>query len=146
MSKHLFTFVKAIFKNYWCLVLGTIGGAQSIASVLGYTPHAPWIIGVVILLFGLLIAAFLAYRDLYIHLEVMKQPHASMQPYQKRNIKAKEMGVIFDLQEQMERIHGHSDYDGIEAAAHDGVPWDEIMKQDCTHCGKPRNKKGDYVP
>ena len=90
MRKHLLIFAEAITKRWWWLVIGVIGGAQSIASGLGYTPHVSWIIGIVILVFSLLVASFLAYRDLYMHLEleIEKQPRAPTQPYQKRKITA----------------------------------------------------------
>ena len=52
--------------------------------------------------------------------------------------------VQAQLNNQMRDIHGHDDPFGITADAEDGIDWNEIMKRNCTACGKPRNQRGGY--
>jgi hypothetical protein len=128
--------------------MAAVGGVQTITTLVGLTPSIPWVTGVAVLLFFLLLAAFLAYHDLYIHhIELIRQtPTSPTYIYlpKPRHITNKDVAVIMNLEQQMKHLHGHSDYDGIEAAIRYGVMWNDVMKQDCTKCGKPRNQKGDY--
>jgi hypothetical protein len=52
--------------------------------------------------------------------------------------------VIRQLNELMERMHGHDDSNGIETDYRNGIDPNDILKRNCTHCNKPRNQKGDY--
>jgi hypothetical protein len=121
-----------------------IGGVLTITSLTGETPHISWVVGLSILLVCLFIAVFFAYYDLYVSIELTRRTNIPSH-LNRRRITNKEVIVIEDLRKQMENVHGHSDYWGIEQVMRDGVPIDEIMKQSCTKCGKPRNQKGDYL-
>ena len=53
--------------------------------------------------------------------------------------------TLMEIEEQMEFVHGHSDHSGLRAEMLDGVPINDLMKHNCTRCGKPRNERGDFV-
>ena len=53
--------------------------------------------------------------------------------------------TLLEIEQLMGSIHGHSDFEGLKAEMLEGVPINDLMKHDCTRCGKPRNQKGDLV-
>ncbi len=50
------------------------------------------------------------------------------------------LAVTINLKSQMHRIHGHDDIWGIQSDYLNGIDTNEILKRNCTVCGKPRNQ------
>ena len=63
----------------------------------------------------------------------------------KKYLRADHSMALSEVAERMERIHGHSDIDGLRADVKDGVLVSDLLSRNCTRCGKPRNQEGDSV-
>lgn len=63
----------------------------------------------------------------------------------KKRLDASHNVALWEVEQHMEDIHGHSDHDGLEADVLDGVLVSDLMKRNCTRCGKRRNQMGDFV-
>jgi hypothetical protein len=80
MHKPIIAFAQTVVKRWWWLVVGVIGGAQSVVSGVGLAPYIPWGIGLGVFVLCFVIATYLAYQDLYIHVEIEKQPTTQIPP------------------------------------------------------------------
>lgn len=68
-------------------------------------------------------------------------PSITLRP--KAKLSLDDQMIILDLGNQMERRHGHSDSHGIQAEYLKGIDTNDILKRNCTTCGKPRNQAGE---
>ena len=103
-------------------------------------PYLVWIlVGI-----GFLIASFLTYRELYIEskVELAKKSKPTVLR-EKSRLSPDHIAALADIEQQMEKVHGHSDYFGLAADLRDGVLASDLMERSCIRCGKPRNQKGD---
>ena len=137
-------FTKSVARWWWLLVAGGLGGVQTVLSLAGLTPAGSWAIGAGVAIGCLVIAMYLAYRDLYISTSIQwkieKPPNL-----RRRTLTYRERLQIDRLNGQMGGIHGHDDRDGIELDAIEGWDWDDILQRKCSRCSKPRNEEGGYV-
>jgi hypothetical protein len=137
-------YFKVVVKKWWWLMGSGIGTVLTILALVGKTPHFLWWMWLIIACTCLLVALILGLHDIYVSLELnLEKPNSTQ--LRRRKIGYRESTIIANLNEQMGIIHGHDDIVGIEQDAIEGMAWDKILEQKCSHCQKPRNEKGkDY--
>jgi len=143
MSRKSFAaYIKGISKKWVLLVCGGVGGALTIINLAGITPSFPWYVGFIIFTLCLLIAGYLAYHDLFIEKRAEYQHNQKwlINPNQRYDV-----STALQLNEQMNDVHGHDDFFGIQNDFKSKIDVNEILNRNCTRCGKPRNQKGGYV-
>jgi hypothetical protein len=61
------------------------------------------------------------------------------------NLSSKDISFVIMLSKEMEfrYSHGHSDSTGLLADRASGIALNELIKRECTICGKPRNQRGE---
>jgi hypothetical protein len=141
-------FWESITKRWGWLVGSVIGGMLSAMNLLGIYPSISWVVGVFIMVVCLLIAAYLAYRDLYMELQIKitKLPSTQTAQLQRRTkLSLSDTMAMADVITRMEKIHGHSDEAGIQSDLEAGYSASDLLSRNCSRCGKQRNEEGDYV-
>jgi hypothetical protein len=136
------SFFKSLAKSWW-LVVGVVGGLFFILDLIGLAPAFQWGIGVFIFVTCLLIAAYLAYRDLFIEKEALARSKPAVLTTSKTNLSFAEKRTLRSIEYRMEAVHGHSDPHGLEAERLEGILIGTLLERNCTRCGKPRNQMGD---
>jgi hypothetical protein len=149
MQQSLKEFITAVLQKWGWLVTGIFGGGVFVLNLLGINPSVSRTIGVTILVVCLLIACFLAYHELRIQFvqekETWKRNSMALSKPIDGHIRSSHSIALLEVEERMETIHGHSDHEGLESDFRRGVLASDLMKRDCTRCGKPRNQRGDIV-
>ena len=98
-----------------------------------------WLVWVLIAL-GFIIAATLEYHNLRKNNILLEQEPKTAIRLQPRK---PDYGIVSSLSNQMTNKHGHTDSAGIESDYRSGIDTNDILKRDCTKCGKPRNQRGE---
>jgi len=62
----------------------------------------------------------------------------------KNKLRENDFPVLMNLNDQMLAIHGDDDLWGIQLDYLNGIDTNEILKRNCTVCGKPRNQRGKH--
>jgi hypothetical protein len=112
------------------------------------TPSTSRTIGLIILGGCLFVACYLAYHDLYLDKERALSQNENTGILTKPidgHLRASHSIALMEIETRMETIHGHSDHDGLESDFRRGVLASDLLKRNCTRCGKPRNQRGDFV-
>ena len=96
---------------------------------------------------GWLVAILLTYHELRMEKVGLEQKvrttKRTMVLPPKRRLQLNESFVLDNLVEQMLTKHGYDDRNGIELDLARNRNQSEIMEDNCSICGKPRNQKGD---
>ena len=140
-------FVWGTIKRLWALLPAFLADPFDIAERWFRVTYQPpdWIFWPLLVL-GLLFAAALTYHELRMQkVELEKASLASttrtvMGPRAKR-LYGDDYSVLVNLCEQA-RSYGHNDDEAIKRDLLHKVDPNVILKRDCTHCGKPRNRAG----
>jgi len=135
-------------KLYW-LIPGILSDPLDVLEKLGWHVNIPPIISWLLVGVGFVMAILLTYHEermraisLVVERDNLKKT-VIRPPRDKLDFSDRE--VIWNLNSQMEYLHGHDDRNGIEKDYQNNIDTDIILERKCTRCGKPRNKIGDYV-
>jgi hypothetical protein len=139
-------FVPLVFKRWWLLVIGIVGGGLTGFDLIGVELHMHVVIGISCFVGCLFVAVIWAAYDIDKQSAVVIPRQSVNRPVDRRlsiKMNNEDSNITRNLSSQMHtKHHYHTDDEAIEKAVRMGIPTDIIMNQPCTQCGKPRNKKG----
>ena len=143
-------FFLGVFKRLYYLIPSLLSDPFDVAerwfNVMFEPPE--WLFWV-LLSVGLLVAISLAYHEVRMQSvrfdESSKGTLLTLTKPKGRYLSSSHRITLWEIEQQMELVHRHSDHDGLEADIRDGVLVGDLMKRNCTRCGKPRNQEGDCV-
>jgi hypothetical protein len=150
--KSLGLLVVGIFKRVYTLLPAFLSDPYDILERwFGLTIEAPNWLSWLLLSLGLLVSASLAYhevrmRSVGLELDLARKdklisaPNRVLRP--KKRLGYYDKMAITQIEELMQRQHGHCDIDVINAEVLSDKTISEIMDSDCTMCGKPRSGTG----
>ena len=144
-------FTRAVFHKWGWIVTGLIGGGVFILNSFGINPSFSKVIGACVLVICLFVACFLAYHELLsekIRLaSLVKKQNiitASRPLNPKKRLRFYDNMALYQVQERMEKQHYHCDINVIKSEILTGRTIGEIMSDNCTICGKPRNSEESW--
>jgi len=114
----------------------------------------PQWIAIALFIIGWIIAIALTYHDIRMQainmgVELLKakssitQKQALASPKKRLNFYNRQ--AIHEVEEQMLRVHGHTDTRTMESDVMSGVLVGNLLNGICSRCGKPRNGEGGHV-
>jgi len=136
--KRLYWLVPSLFTDPFDLLERWFG--------MNYQP-AEWLFWL-LLSFGLLIAIALTYHELRMQTAKLAQERkvkSSITSQLEKRLTGDDQIALMNLNRQMNALHGHDDYFAIRADYKSGIDMNDILKRDCTRCGRPRNKRGKHL-
>ena len=153
MGESFYKFVKAVSGKWGWLVTGVIGGGVFALNLLGIDPTISRAIGAGVLVACLLAACFLVYHELRVasaaelaQARAQAKAAAHARPLRpKKWLNYHDRMALSELETNMESRHGHCDLGVIESEMLNGRTIGEIMNDNCSACGEPRNQEGDLL-
>ena len=61
------------------------------------------------------------------------------------NLSDTDIEMLIWMSLRMEEIHGHSDFEGLSIDRKRGIHLENLMDENCSHCGIPRRNKSNQL-